>query len=79
MGCMTLPIGMRMDNQDRPLRPVDHVRGDAPGHQTAESGVAMGSDDDEACVVLIGGVNDGLPGGSSLDRQAVSPEAGRLS
>jgi hypothetical protein len=39
----------------------------------------MGSDHNEACIVLISGVDDGLPGGGSLDRQRICAESGRIS
>jgi hypothetical protein len=39
----------------------------------------MGSDHNEACIVLVGGVNDGLPGWGCLDRAGICPESGRVS
>ena len=47
-------------------------------HQVAQPGVAMGAEHDEARVVLAGSVDDGLPGRSSLDRQCVRSEPGRV-
>jgi hypothetical protein len=40
--------------------------------------VAVGADDDEACLVLIRRVHDRLPGGRALDRQRHRAESGRI-
>jgi len=54
------------------------VAGHAAGYQAAKAGVAMGAEHDEASVAVLGGVDDGLPGRSSLDCQRVCPEPGRF-
>jgi hypothetical protein len=59
-----------VDDQDWPLGPVGYVGGDTSGHPSTEPGVPMGPHDDEAGVMLVGGVDDCLPCRGSLDRQA---------
>jgi hypothetical protein len=76
MRCLTVRVALSAHDQDRLVRPVRHVAGDAAGHQAAESGMAMRSDDDEACAFFIGSVDDGLPGGSSLDCHGAGAESG---
>ena len=38
----------------------------------------MRAEHDEARVLLLGGLDDGFPGRSSLDRQCACPESGRV-
>jgi hypothetical protein len=40
--------------------------------------VAVGADDDHACLAVISGVHHRFPGGRALDRQGRGPEAGGL-
>jgi hypothetical protein len=40
--------------------------------------VAVGADDDQACLLLVRRFDDRLPGGRALDRQRRRPESGRL-
>ena len=65
-------------DHDRPLRAGGDLGGDAPGHQAAEPGPAVGAEDDEAGVVILGGLGDRLGGGRSLDRQGLRRESGLL-
>jgi hypothetical protein len=56
--------------------------GDGAGHvegqAAAQPGTAMGAEDDEACVLILGSIHDRLPGGRSRDRHALSAESRRL-
>ena len=61
-----------MHDQDRPLRAGGDVCGDASGHPAAEPGPAVGAEDDEAGVVIVGDVGDRLAGGQAA---AVPPGA----
>jgi len=65
-------------DQHRPIRARRDVGGNAVGDPVAEQAVAVRADDDQACLVLVRGVDDRLPGGRALDRQRPSPEPCRL-
>jgi hypothetical protein len=54
----------------------EDITGHAAGYQVAEPGPAMRAQHDEARVLVLRGVDDGLPGRSSLDRQPLCPEPG---
>lgn len=69
---------MLVHNQHRPLRTGRDIPGDASGYQAEEPSTAVGADDDEARRAVLGGVDDSLPGGRSLNRDGVRPESGRL-
>lgn len=69
---------MVVHDQHRPPRVGGHLRGDAAGYPAAEPAPPVGAEDDEACLVIVGGMDDRLLGGRSLDRQGLGPESGRI-
>ena len=67
-----------MHDHDRPLRAGGDLCGDASRDPAAEPGLAVGAEDDEAGVVIVGGVGDRLGGGRPLRRQRLRRESGLL-
>jgi hypothetical protein len=76
-------VGVRsivlVHNKHRPLRTGCDIAGDTSGYQASEPGTAVRAEDDEARCVVLGGVNDPLPYGRSLDRDGLRPESGCIS
>jgi hypothetical protein len=75
---VTVGLVVRVHDQHRPRRARSHVGGHAVGQPGAELAVAVGADDDQACLVLIRCRHDRLPGGRALDRNRHRAESCRL-
>jgi hypothetical protein len=69
---------MGVHDQHGPVRARGDVGDDAVRKPGTEPAVAVGSDDDQAGLVLVGRLHDRLPGGRPLDRERRRPEARRL-
>jgi hypothetical protein len=65
-----------MHDEDGTVRASGNVSGNAAGHPAAKPGVAVRAENNEACLVLVGRVQDRLPRGGALNRQRLGPEPG---
>jgi hypothetical protein len=65
-----------MDHQYREGPAGDHGLGNVAVEVPHEASMAVGAEDDEADLVLLGGLDDPLPSRGGLDGRSLRPEAG---
>ena len=65
-----------MDHQYGEAPAGDHGRGNVAVEVPHEAAMAVGAQDYEADLVLLGGVDDPLPSRGGLDGRSLRPEAG---
>jgi hypothetical protein len=75
---VTVGLVVGVHDQHRPIRTRGDVGDHAVGYPAAELAVTVRADDDQARLLLVGRVDDRLPGGRSLEGQWGRPEPGRL-